>query len=81
MASDGYYDLYASRVMLTRIALYSTLGYLISLLGHGWDTTEFWCVLALFWASDQLTRIELATSQLAEQKRRQALHDNNKDTQ
>ena len=62
--------------MLTRIVLYSTLGTLLNVLGHSWDTTEFWCVLALFWASDQLTRIELANSQLAEQKRRQALHDN-----
>ena len=62
--------------MLTRIVLYSTLGTLLHALGHGWDTTEFWCVLALFWASDQLSRIELADSQLAEQKRRQALHDN-----
>ena len=67
--------------MLTRIALYSTLGTLLRALGHSWDTTEFWCVLALFWAGDQLTRIELATSQLAEQKRRQALHNNNKDKQ
>ena len=76
MASDGHYDLYASRVIVTRVILYSTLGYLLSVLGHGWDTTEFWCVLALFWASDQLTRIELAAIQQAEQKRRQALHEN-----
>jgi len=63
-------------VIVTRVILYSTLGYLLSVLGHGWDTTEFWCVLALFWASDQLTRIELAAIQQAEQKRRQALHEN-----
>ena len=80
MASDGHYDLYASRVIVTRVILYSTLGYLLSVLGHGWTTTEFWCVLALFWAGDQLTRIELAAIQQAEQKRRQALH-NNKDKQ
>jgi hypothetical protein len=42
--------------MLTRIVLYSTLGTLLSVLGHTWDSTEFWCFLGLFWACESLAR-------------------------
>ena len=44
--------------MLARIALYTTLGYLIDGMGAHWDTWQFWCILGLFWASETLTRIE-----------------------
>lgn len=46
-------------MLIQRIALYSTLGYLLLALGQAWNTWGFWCVLGLFWASEHLTRIEL----------------------
>jgi hypothetical protein len=39
--------------------LYSTLGYLLSVLGYTVYSEEFWCVVALFWAMETLTRMEL----------------------
>jgi hypothetical protein len=42
--------------MIQRIALYATLGALLANLGHVWDTWGFWCVLALFWCSETITR-------------------------
>jgi hypothetical protein len=44
--------------MLQRLALYATLGALLSAVGHNWDTWQFWCFLGLFWASEHLTRKE-----------------------
>ena len=44
--------------MLQRIALYATLGSLLAHLGHVWDTWAFWSVLALYWASEQISRRE-----------------------
>ena len=41
---------------MTRIVLYATLGTLLSVLGHAWDSWQFWCTLGLFWASDVLSR-------------------------
>lgn len=46
-------------MMLQRIALYSTLGWLLSVLGLTFNSWEFWCVLGLFWAAETVTRIEL----------------------
>ena len=62
----------------TRIALYATLGYLLDVLGHDWTTWAFWSMLALFWASEQLTRIEVI-EQLAREVA--ALRAKDKDTQ
>jgi hypothetical protein len=45
--------------MITRLVLYSTLGYLLSVLGYTFYSEEFWCVVGLFWASETLTRWEL----------------------
>ena len=45
--------------MLQRIVLYATLGYLLDALAIGFDHWGFWCVLALFWASEHMTRREL----------------------
>jgi hypothetical protein len=45
--------------MITRLVLYSTLGYLLSVLGYTFYTEEFWCVVGLFWACETLTRMEL----------------------
>lgn len=44
--------------MLTRIALYSTLGFLMDALGQSAGDWGFWCVLALFICSDALSRKE-----------------------
>jgi hypothetical protein len=44
--------------MITRIALYATLGFLLDALGHNWDTWQFWSIVALFWASDIMARRE-----------------------
>jgi predicted tellurium resistance membrane protein TerC len=45
--------------MITRLALYSTLAWMLSVLGYTFYSAEFWCVVALFWASETLTRMEL----------------------
>jgi hypothetical protein len=44
--------------MLTRIALYVTLGTVLSALGHSINDTGFWCMVALFFACDVLARKE-----------------------
>jgi hypothetical protein len=44
--------------MLQRIALYATLGAVLMHLGHVWDTWGFWCILALYWCSEAITRRE-----------------------
>jgi len=45
--------------MIARIALYSTLGYLLDQgLECHWDSWQFWCIIALFWASEHLSRTE-----------------------
>lgn len=44
--------------MIQRIALYSTLGLLLQALGHAWDTWQFWSVLAMFWASESVSKRE-----------------------
>lgn len=44
--------------MITRLALYMTLGLLLDALGHRWDTWGFWAMLGLFWAAEALTRRE-----------------------
>jgi hypothetical protein len=45
--------------MLQRLALYAALGYTLDVLGAGLDHWGFWCVLALFIASEHMTRREL----------------------
>lgn len=45
--------------MLQRLTLYATLGYLLDALSVGWDHWGFWCILALFVASEWLTRREV----------------------
>ena len=54
MDSHGTYYLYEAS--MTRVVLYATLGSLLSVLGHDWDSWQFWSVLALFWASDLLSK-------------------------
>ncbi len=44
--------------MLTRIALYATLGVLLDALGFPATELGFWCILALFLCTDRLSRQE-----------------------
>ena len=63
--------------MLQRIVLYATLGYLLDALAIGFTHWGFWCVLALFWATEHMTRrelIEQLNEELAEMRKRK---DNN----
>ena len=41
---------------MTRIVLYATLGTLLSVLGHEWDSWQFWCTVALFICAEHLAR-------------------------
>jgi hypothetical protein len=45
-------------MILQRIALYTTLGLVLNAVGAEFNTWGFWSVLALFWASEALTRRE-----------------------
>jgi hypothetical protein len=44
--------------MLQRIALYTVLGLVLNAVGAEFNTWGFWSILALFWASEVLTRRE-----------------------
>ena len=44
--------------MIQRIALYTVLGLVLNAVAVDFDTWGFWCILALFWASETLTRRE-----------------------
>lgn len=65
--------------MLTRLALYTALGLVLSAMGATLDTWQFWSVVGLFWASEHLTRQELWEQIQRQVKQLQA--ENNKDTQ
>ena len=39
---------------LQRVAIALTLGVALVAMGHNFDTWEFWCILALLWASNHL---------------------------
>lgn len=74
-------------MLVQRLALYSTLGWLLLALEQSWDTWGFWSVLALFWAAEHNTRIEvleLCNQQLqalrrrAQQESEEAANDNSK---
>jgi hypothetical protein len=70
--------------MLQRLVLYATLGYLLDTLEVGFMHWGFWCILALFWASEQITRRELIEQLNEELKAMRKANgidstDNNKD--
>jgi hypothetical protein len=44
--------------MIQRIALYTVLGLVLSAVGADFNTWGFWSILALFWASETITRRE-----------------------
>ena len=54
----GQNNLYEAGLMLQRIALYTALGLTLSAVGADFTHWAFWCVIALFWASETLTRRE-----------------------
>ena len=45
-------------MILQRIALYTTLGLVLNAVGAEFNTWAFWSILALFWASETITRRE-----------------------
>lgn len=54
---------------LQRIAIATTLGLALVAMGHSIDSWEFWCVLALLWASNFLSYrdgVETGVSQAVE---------------
>jgi hypothetical protein len=57
------------------------LGYLLNTLGHQWDSWEFWCVLALFWGSEHMTRREIVEQIQQQIRAQQHAQDKDKDTQ
>ena len=69
--------------MIQRISLYIVLGLVLNAVAVLPDSAGFWCIVALFWASEHMTRTELI-EQLQQELRaaRQAAGldtDNNKD--
>ena len=42
--------------MITRLALYATLGIVLGTLELTFDTTGFWLIMLMYWAMDQLSR-------------------------
>lgn len=52
--------------MLTRVALYTALGYVLHSVGAEWNTWPFWCVIALFWAAERNAVNEIIESLRAE---------------
>ncbi len=72
MDCNGQNHLHEASMML-RLALYSTLGWLLFALGQTWNTWGFWCVLGLFWAAEHVTRMEtlsMVQAELAALKKR-----------
>jgi hypothetical protein len=53
-------------MLLQRFALYTTLGLVLVTMGMTAGDWQFWCVLALFWSSEFLTRQETKEQAMAE---------------
>ena len=73
-------DLCLGRPMIQRIALYAVLGYTLDYIGADVASAGFWCVVALFWASEHMTRrelIEQLNEELQEMRRKAGI--DNKD--
>ena len=67
--------------MIQRIALYATLGMVLDAAELGLTQAPFWCILALFIASEWMTRRELIEqlNQELQALRRSQQQDNNND--
>ena len=66
--------------MIQRIVLYAVLGYTLDYIGADVASAGFWCVVALFWASEHMTRrelIEQLNEELQEMRRKAGI--DNKD--
>jgi hypothetical protein len=55
--------------MIQRVALYATLGLLLTAIGYTGSTEVFWCMLALMWCAEHLARAEGRDSAVAEADR------------
>jgi hypothetical protein len=66
--------------MLQRIALYSTLAVLLNALAITFESWAFWCVIGLFWACEQLSRMELVEQLNQELEALRRRNNNNNDS-
>jgi hypothetical protein len=55
--------------MIQRLALYATLGLLLSALGYTGYSEVFWCMLGLMWCAEHLARAEGYDLAVAEAER------------
>lgn len=55
--------------MIQRLALYATLGLLLTALGYTASTEVFWAMLALMWSAEHLARTEGYDTAMAEADR------------
>ena len=55
--------------MIERLALYATLGLLLSAIGYTGSTEVFWAMLGLFWCAEHLARVDGYDSAIAEAER------------
>ena len=44
---------------LATIVIYALVGYMTTEMGFGWDSFQFWCMLALMWALEQTVKMQL----------------------
>ena len=49
--------------------IYGTVGTIMDSVGYGWQTPEFWCVLALLLALEKAVRIDLMNELQTEYKK------------
>jgi hypothetical protein len=43
-------------MILQELALWATVGALLNVVGYPWDTWQFWCFLATYWAVSHVSR-------------------------
>jgi hypothetical protein len=55
--------------MIQRLALYATLGLLLTALGYTGSSEVFWAMLGLMWCAEHLARAEGYDSAIAEAER------------
>ena len=56
-------------IMTQRLALYATLGLLLTALGYTGSSEVFWAMLGLFWCAEHLARVDGYDSAIAEADR------------
>jgi hypothetical protein len=55
--------------MIQRLALYATLGLLLTALGYTGSSEVFWSMLGLMWCAEHLARVDGYDSAIAEAER------------